>query len=281
MESGGSGVDPGEGHGDTGGFGGEHDTGFQGDQGGNTDNPYGNTPGGYTPPPAPTAAPPPQEGGGDEGGGPGPNPFEGLLMDYLNTLLGITKKRAGYILPTEEELYKQGLEALTTGGVGARIPIIQQAVEQSKQATSRTLAETGAQLDQTKLSGTPFGQRILASLRQAGNQEAAAIPTNEAKQAIALIAGLVNGGTQTITSGLVGGAGVAEQGYAAKLAADVAQAVAKLEAANRIDVANIQATAATNAAQIQADAAGSSAASGASGSAAGGAIGLIGLAALA
>lgn len=77
----------------------------------------------------------------------------------------------------------QMTEALRTGGVGAKIPMIQQAVSRSNQATSAGIAQTAEQLASRNIGG-PFAQRIMAGQRLAGNQQAAAIPTEMAQQLI-------------------------------------------------------------------------------------------------
>lgn len=75
----------------------------------------------------------------------------------------------------------QGLEALRTGGVEARIPIIQTAVEQSKNALSQGLQQTEEQLALSGILKSPFGQRILAGQRIEGESAIGAIPTNIAQ----------------------------------------------------------------------------------------------------
>lgn len=83
--------------------------------------------------------------------------------------------------PIRRELSAQILEALKTGGVGAQIPIVQRAVEGTKQATSGALRGTEEALAGGNLMNTPFGQQILAQQRQAGAQAASNIPTDIAR----------------------------------------------------------------------------------------------------
>lgn len=85
--------------------------------------------------------------------------------------------------PFRREFVRQGTEALTTGGVGARIPLIQQAVSRSNQATSQALTQTADSLAARNIGG-PFAGRQLAQLRLQGAQQAAQIPTQVAEQMI-------------------------------------------------------------------------------------------------
>lgn len=94
------------------------------------------------------------------------------------------------------EFMRQLSEALRTGGIGAQIPIIQQAVSGANQATSQALRGTEASLASSGLAGTPYGQRTLAETRMSGAQQAARIPTDYAQQFI--------GGIPQFTQGLLG-----------------------------------------------------------------------------
>jgi len=80
-------------------------------------------------------------------------------------------------------LLQQMTEALRTGGVHAKIPMIQQAVSRANQATATSMAQTAEQLASRNIGG-PFAGRILAGQRLAGEQVSAAIPTQMAQQMI-------------------------------------------------------------------------------------------------
>lgn len=103
--------------------------------------------------------------------------------------------------PARKELLGQTLEALKTGGVGARIPIIQRAVEASKQATGNALRETSGQLAGRGITG-PYASSILSATREAGGQAASQIPTNIAGQMIGAAPGIVGGFTGQALGGL-------------------------------------------------------------------------------
>jgi hypothetical protein len=104
--------------------------------------------------------------------------------------------------PVRQEIFRQVTEALKTGGVGAQIPLITRAVESSRAATSRTLAETEASLGRSRLAGTPFGQRILAETRLGGETATAQIPTALAQQFTSVAPNLALGSAGTVISGL-------------------------------------------------------------------------------
>lgn len=110
--------------------------------------------------------------------------------------------------PVRQEIFRQVTEALKTGGVGAQIPLITRSVEASRAATSRTLAETEASLGRSRLSGTPFGQRILAETRLGGETAAAQIPTALAQQFTSVAPNLALGSAGTVISGLTNAANI-------------------------------------------------------------------------
>lgn len=103
--------------------------------------------------------------------------------------------------PARQTFFDQLNEALTTGGVGARLPIIQKSVEASKSATSAARVATTESLAKAGIGGTPFGQQILAGQELQGNLATAQIPTNIIQQLIAQAPGAVLGSAQTLSGG--------------------------------------------------------------------------------
>lgn len=99
-------------------------------------------------------------------------------------------------------LLKQLTEALQTGGVGAKIPLIQQAVSQSNQANQAALTQTSEQLASRNIGG-PFASRILAGQRQEGEQQTARLPTQIAEAFIAQTTPFL-ASTQSLGAGAVG-----------------------------------------------------------------------------
>jgi hypothetical protein len=100
----------------------------------------------------------------------------GPLQALSNKIIGQTDQPRKLIL-------KQLTEALRTGGVKAKIPLIQQAVSAANRELSGSLARTSEQLAARNIGG-PFAQRVLAQNRVAGEQGIAAIPTQTAEQLI-------------------------------------------------------------------------------------------------
>ena len=106
--------------------------------------------------------------------------------------------------PFLQELYKQGLQMLQTGGVGAQLPIVNNAIEQSKQATSAATTQAKADMARSNTGNSTQGQSLLAGLNLSGNQATANIPTNFMIQFLQSILGV--GAQNTATSSSAGAA---------------------------------------------------------------------------
>jgi hypothetical protein len=117
----------------------------------------------------------------------------GQLSNLANSFL----KKMNFLFkqgkPLVAESSAQQLEALRTGGVGAKIPLIQRSVEASKQATGTALAATKDDLAAAGIGATPFGQNILAQTRMRGEQAASQIPP-------AIAEDVIHGGTTGLDS---------------------------------------------------------------------------------
>lgn len=85
--------------------------------------------------------------------------------------------------PVRKQILGQLQEALTTGGVNARIPQIQAAVASSKQALSGGLQQTAEQLASRNIGG-PFAARIMGGARMEGQQQISQIAPQMAQQLI-------------------------------------------------------------------------------------------------
>jgi hypothetical protein len=139
--------------------------------------------------------------GKGKGGGTG---AAGANALERSSILGGQGRRVfNQAFPTFSELQGQQLEALRTGGVGAQIPIIQRAVEAAKSAGSEALQNTEASLGANNLAGSPFGQQILAQLRQGTQQIASNIPTEMASN-------FINQAGQTSLGGLQAAQGLGQ-----------------------------------------------------------------------
>lgn len=138
-------------------------------------------------------------GGGGKGGG-----GSSKSSDDLNDIARQFFAETG---PLRTQLNSQFLEAMTTGGSSARMPIIARSQEQSRQATSNSLRSLDSELAQNNLAGTPFGERIRGETVQRGEQQTAMVPTNIVMQMLQQIPGYVTGANQTVVTGLGQSAG--------------------------------------------------------------------------
>lgn len=111
-----------------------------------------------------------------------------------NKLAGISERMFNQSNPSRRAMFSQLGEALKTGGIGARIPIIQRAVADVNESTRVGLGHTQEQLSRAGVTG-PFAQQILAQQRMAGSQQAARIPTDIAGQMINAGPGLISAGS--------------------------------------------------------------------------------------
>lgn len=100
------------------------------------------------------------------------------LLDASSNLLN-----AAY--PVTKEVMGQTLEALQTGGIGARLPIAQKAVEGSRAATSSAMSQLDASLATQGMGRSSFGNQLRASTLLQGELATQAIPTDIAQQFIA------------------------------------------------------------------------------------------------
>jgi hypothetical protein len=90
------------------------------------------------------------------------------LMPYISMFEGETK-------PVRQTALSQALEGLQTGGVGARIPMIQNAVAQSQGALGATLQNMRSAGAGAGLSNSPFLTGEMGSTAMAGRQQVAGI----------------------------------------------------------------------------------------------------------
>jgi hypothetical protein len=86
--------------------------------------------------------------------------------------------------PIRREVLNQSMEALTTGGIGARIPFAQKGVEASRAATSSALSQLDTSLAQQGMGRSSFGNQLRASTLLQGELETQAIPQRVAEQFI-------------------------------------------------------------------------------------------------
>jgi len=117
---------------------------------------------------------------------------EAVLDQIMSLVGGVQPVTSGYGNMLES--------ALKGEATGATVPIIQQAVERSRQAGSRALQGTTDELARTGLAGTPFGQSILSQTRQQGAQAASQAGTDVMTQLIAQIPAFLAQNASTISA---------------------------------------------------------------------------------
>lgn len=138
----------------------------------------------------------------------------GSDSDAMGRLVDLAETFAGETAGTREALFGMGEELITTGGIGANIPLINRALERTRLASSTAQQGTEANLARTGLTGTPFGQNILAEGARAGEMAAANVPTDFYANTLNLITNAMLGqGTQAM-----GGMGAAAGAEATQIA---------------------------------------------------------------
>jgi hypothetical protein len=125
-----------------------------------------------------------------------PTALPGITKEVLREQLRQNRAIFRTQQPIRRVLSQQTLEALRTGGVGARLPIAQRAVEQARIGNAESLRSAQANIARSGLAGTPFAQRMLAQLTQQGRFQESQIPTAFAQQLI----GAAGGGSQQLPS---------------------------------------------------------------------------------
>lgn len=129
-------------------------------------------------------------------GGKGPD------TEASNTQSGISQDLFKTAKPLTTGLFNQMLEALQTGGINARIPIIQRAVDTQKSKTSAALSTIDESLGQSGLAGTPYGQRVRSEAVTEGASKEADIPTNSVLDFLKGAIGLSTGTNTIAQTGL-------------------------------------------------------------------------------
>lgn len=103
-----------------------------------------------------------------------------------------------------ETYQSQMQEMLTTGGAGARIPIVQRAEEAQRRASSQALGDVSEQLALKGLAGTPIGENTLAQTIQQGRSAVAGVGPGMAAQWLQGVPGYILGQAQS-AMGATGG----------------------------------------------------------------------------
>ena len=91
-----------------------------------------------------------------------------------------------------------------TGEGGVEIPLIAQAQEAQRRATSQAMRGTQEDLARSGLAGTPFGEMVMAQQRQTGAQTVQGVESDFKKMMLSMIPGLVTGNIQSIMGATAG-----------------------------------------------------------------------------
>jgi len=91
-----------------------------------------------------------------------------------------------------------------SGDPDMTLPLISQAQEAQRRATSQAMTGTQENLAQKGLVGTPFGELILSQQRQQGAQAVQGVESNILQQFLQMIPGMVTGNIQSIMGALPG-----------------------------------------------------------------------------
>jgi hypothetical protein len=133
--------------------------------------------------------------GGSSGKEETSSPAAGGLISFADELQKETT-------PIRKNLISQLFEALL--GRGANIPIISQAVEQTRRAGSTALTSTTERLAQTGLTGTPFGEMIMAQTGLEGNIAATNTESQMMQSFMDLLVNFLQNQSQTIAGSYAG-----------------------------------------------------------------------------
>lgn len=175
------------------------------------------------------------------GGGKGSTPSQ-ITANPDPAVSGFTNEVRGQSRPVREEVYSQIGEALRTGGIGARIPIIQKSVEASKSATSRAMTgldEAFAKAGPT-FANSPYAQRIKGQTALAGAQSTEAIGPSIAKEFIDIAPSVALGSSSQIFGGLGQASSLGLQGAIAGQSLNAQRDIAKGNQMAQIYTALIQ-----------------------------------------
>ena len=113
-------------------------------------------------------------------------------QELIHTAVRVGQQTERQSLPSRALGFQQASELLSTGGIGARLPMIAKALEavRSANATSRTNLESG--LAANGLEGTPFGLAALAQQDISAGMAESQAQQQASANAISQIAQILN-----------------------------------------------------------------------------------------
>ena len=157
-----------------------------------------------------------------KGGSVGRSASEGNLMDLATN---ITKEAQ----PLRQEVLGQTLEAMQTGGVGARLPIVQKGIEASRAGTSSAIQQLDESLARGGLGRSSVGDALRASTLLQGELATQAIPQAVATQMIGIAPTLTTGLTGQAMQGWGSATGAANQRAGISAQRDIAKGNQQVE----------------------------------------------------
>jgi hypothetical protein len=146
-------------------------------------------------------------GGGGKGGkgGGGGASVPGFVKQAAKRTSEVGRQVFDISKPGLEAGGKQGLSLISTGGPGARVPVLDQAVSAQQRGTKTAQSAIGEALNRGGV-GPAFSNRILNQVGRQGEASARNIPIRQAVPLISGAAGLALGGSRGGSAGLTGGA---------------------------------------------------------------------------
>ena len=133
--------------------------------------------------------------------GAGKSKAEGKMSKFATTMM---KEFWAETRETRQTYQDQMQELLTTGGVGARVPIIARAEEAQRTATSQAIGSVDERLAQKGLAGTPFGEAIRAQTVQQGASTVAGVGPGMAAQWLQTIPGYLQAQSSSVMGATAG-----------------------------------------------------------------------------
>ena len=104
--------------------------------------------------------------------------------------------------PMQESLAGQGNQLLQTGGISELIPLLAKMMEATRSGFSKAQQATTDSLGRGRMGATPFGQRILADQRMAGEQQVGMVAPNFYQQMLPMIINAMTGNTAVAQQGM-------------------------------------------------------------------------------
>ncbi len=138
-------------------------------------------------------------------------------------LLSVATNLINQSEPLRKEVLGQTQEALTTGGIGARLPIVQKGIEASRAATSSALSQLDADSARSSLGRSGFRDQLRANTLLSGELATQAIPQDVAAQMIQVAPTLTMGFTGQGLQGYGSATGAANQRMGISAQRDIAK----------------------------------------------------------